>query len=116
MRNRNQIVRLVPEDWSVHWKFGGVDSDFELTDPNWNGFQMQHDVHDLGDGNILLLTTPLSIKMGFLSRALGNSTGHNRVFGRKSLAICTSRGSLRPISRKPIRLENGNTLIGWGTA
>ena len=53
-RNRSQIVRLWPDDWSIHWKLGGADGDFMLADGDWDGFARQHDVHDLGDGRILL--------------------------------------------------------------
>ena len=69
-RNRNQIVRLRPDDWSIHWKLGGEDGDFTLTDPGWNGFHVQHDVHDLGNGRILLFDNGIFNNNGFLSRAL----------------------------------------------
>ena len=115
-RNRDQIVRLRPEDWSVHWKLGGADSDFVLSDPGWDGFQVQHDVHDLGDGRILLFDNHTFNTEGYLSRALelaldtANFTAQNVwQFAHPSGLYASAQGSA-------IRLENGNTLIGWGTA
>ena len=70
LRNRSQIVRLRPEDWSIHWKLGGAENQFVLNDPGWNGFNVQHDVHDLGDGRILLFDNGIYNQQGYLSRAL----------------------------------------------
>lgn len=115
-RNRSQIVRLRPDDWSVHWKLGGVETDFVLDDPGWEGFHVQHDVHDLGDGRILLFDNNIFTQSEYLSRALEleldtvNFTAQ-RVwhFAHPDLVYGAAQGSA-------IRLDNGNTLIGWGTA
>ena len=116
MRNRNQIVRLRPGDWSIHWKLGGEDNDFSLNDPGWNGFHLQHDVHDVGNGRILMFDNGVLDNNGFLSRALElaldtvNFTAQNAwQFAHPSDIYAAAQGSA-------IRLENGNTLIGWGTA
>ena len=115
-RNRSQIVRLRPDDWSVHWKLGGVQNQFSITDPGWNGFNVQHDVHDLGDGRILLFDNGIYNTNGFLSRALElqldtvNFTAETVwQFNHPEDVYAAAQGSA-------IRLENGNTLIGWGTA
>ena len=116
IRNRNQIVRLRPDDWSIHWKLGGEDSDFSLNDPGWDGFHLQHDVHDVGNGRILMFDNGVLDNNGFLSRALElaldtvNFTAQNAwQFAHPSDIYAAAQGSA-------IRLENGNTLIGWGTA
>jgi hypothetical protein len=115
-RNRSQIVRLRPDDWSVHWKLGGVENQFEITDPVWNGFNVQHDVHDLGEGRILLFDNAIFNQNGYLSRALElqldtvNFTAENVwQFNHPDGVYGAAQGSA-------IRLDNGNTLIGWGTA
>ena len=115
-RNRSQIVRLRPDDWSVHWKLGGVENQFDITDPGWDGFYVQHDVHDLGDGRILLFDNAIFNQNGYLSRALElqldtvNFTAENVwQFNHPAGVYGAAQGSA-------IRLENGNTLIGWGTA
>ncbi|MGB1384190.1 MAG: arylsulfotransferase family protein [Flavobacteriales bacterium] len=115
-RNRSQIVRLRPEDWSIHWKLGGAENQFVMDDPGWNGFNVQHDVHDLADGRILLFDNGIFNEEGFLSRALEleldtlNFTAENVwQFAHPDAVYGAAQGSA-------IRLENGNTLIGWGTA
>ena len=115
-RNRSQIIRLRPEDWSIHWKLGGFDSDFEISDPGWEGFRVQHDAHDLGDGHILMFDNGSFNNDGFLSRALElhldtvNFTAENVwQFAHPDNVYASAQGSA-------IRLDNGNTLIAWGTA
>ena len=114
-RNRSQIVRLWPEDWSVHWKLGGVDSDFVLADGDWDGFARQHDVHDLGDGRILLFdngnggpearSRALELELDTVAWTAVNAWQ----FDHPDQVYAGAQGSA-------IRLNNGNTLIAWGTA
>lgn len=117
MRSRSQIVRLRPDDWSIHWKLGGPDSDFSLDDPIWGGFVAQHDVHDLGDGHILLFDNQVFDPDGEVtSRALelvldtvGFSATRTWQFAHPEGVYSPSQGSAK-------RLDNGNTLIAWGTS
>ena len=37
----------------------------DLTDPQWEGFYKQHDVHDLGEGKILLFDNGTSMLRAF---------------------------------------------------
>lgn len=115
-RNRNQIVRLRPDDWSIHWKLGGEDGDFMLTDPGWNGFHVQHDVHDLGNGRILLFDNGIFNNSGFLSRALELTLDTVNFTAQNSWQFAHPSGIYAAAQGSAIRLENGNTLIGWGTA
>lgn len=115
-RNRSQIVRLRPEDWSVHWKLGGADGEFALDDPDWGGFARQHDVHDLGGGRILLFDNGTFSGDGNHSRALeleldtmAFQATNVWQFDHPEQIYSGAQGSA-------IRMENGNTLIGWGTA
>jgi hypothetical protein len=114
-RNRSQIVRLWPNDWSVHWKLGGPDSDFVLTDGDWGGFARQHDVHDLGDGRILLFdngnggvesrSRALELQLDTIAWTAENAWQ----FDHPDEVNAGAQGSA-------IRLDNDNTLIAWGTA
>jgi hypothetical protein len=115
-RNRSQIVRLRPEDWSIHWKLGGEENMFELTDPEWEGFNMQHDAHDLGDGRILLFDNALFNENGTLSRALELALDTVNFTAERVWQFAHPEGVYGAAQGSAIRLENGNTLIGWGTA
>ena len=115
-RNRDQIVRLRPDDWSIHWKLGGEDSDFVLTDPGWNGFHVQHDVHDVGNGRILLFDNGIFNNNGYLSRALEIALDTVNFTAQNVWQFAHPSGIYAPAQGSAIRLENGNTLIGWGTA
>lgn len=116
MRHRDQIVRLRPDDWSVHWKLGGIDSDFDLTDPQWEGFHQQHDVHDLGEGRILLFDNGVFNADGFLSRAMEIQLDTTQFLAERVWQFAHPEGLYAPSQGSSIRLDNGNTLIGWGTA
>ena len=116
MRHRDQIVRLHPEDWSIHWKLGGLDGDFEFDDPQWNGFRTQHDVHDLGEGRILLFDNGTFNQEGFLSRALEIELDTVAFTAENVWQFAHPEGIYAPSQGSSIRLDNGNTLISWGTA
>lgn len=115
-RNRSQIVRLRPNDWSVHWKLGGVENQFELSDPGWNGFNVQHDVHDLGEGRILLFDNGIYNTNGYLSRALELQLDTVNFTAENVWQFAHPDGVYGAAQGSAIRLDNGNTLIGWGTA
>ena len=115
-RNRNQIVRLRPDDWTIHWKLGGVDSDFVLTDPMWEGFHVQHDVHDLGEGRILMFDNGIFSANGTLSRALELQLDTVNFTAENVWQYAHPDGVYAPAQGSALRLENGNTLIAWGTA
>ena len=115
-RNRSQIVRLRPDDWSVHWILGGPLNQFEITDPGWNGFNVQHDVHDLGEGRILLFDNGIYNQSGYLSRALELELDTVNFTAENVWQFNHPEGVYGAAQGSAIRLENGNTLIGWGTA
>ena len=115
-RNGDQIVRLRPDDWSIHWKLGGPDTEFELTDPGWEGFHVQHDVHDLGNNRILLFDNGIFNANGYLSRALELELDTVNFTATNVWQFAHPSGVYAPAQGSAIRLANGNTLIGWGTA
>ena len=115
-RNRSQIVRLRPDDWSVHWKLGGAENQFVINDPGWQGFNVQHDVHDLGNGRILLFDNGIYNDNGYLSRALELQLDTVNFFAENVWQFAHPNGVYGAAQGSAIRLANGNTLIGWGTA
>ena len=115
-RNRSQIVRLRPDDWSVHWKLGGVDTDFVLDDPGWEGFHVQHDVHDLGDGRILLFDNNIFTETEYLSRALELELDTVNFTAQRVWHFAHPESVYGAAQGSDLRLDTGNTLIGWGTA
>lgn len=115
-RNRSQIVRLRPEDWTVHWKFGGSENQFVTTDPGWNGFNYQHDVHPLDGGRILFFDNGIYNENGYLSRAVEFHLDTVNFVAENVWHFSHPDGVYGAAQGSAIRLDNGNTLIGWGTA
>ena len=116
-RNISTIARLSPADWSIDWKLGGYDNDFQIDDPEWGSFLNQHDVNDIGGNRILLFDN---------STSNGNQPGYSRVveYEVDTVAMTATRGwsyshpdeIYAPAQGSVERLENGNTLIAWGNA
>ena len=86
-----------------------------LADGDWDGFARQHDVHDLGDGRILLFdngnggpearSRALELELDTVAWTAVNAWQ----FDHPDQVYAGAQGSA-------IRLNNGNTLIAWGTA
>ena len=116
-RNISTIARLSPTDWSIDWKLGSYENDFQIDDPEWGSFLNQHDVNDIGGNRILLFDNNTST---------GNQPGYSRVveYEIDTVAMTATRGwsyshpdeIYAPAQGSVERLENGNTLIAWGNA
>ena len=117
-RNISTIVRLSPIDWSIDWKLGEYENDFQIDDPDWGSFFKQHDVNDIGGNRILLFDNNLS--------NFWNQPGYSRVveYELDTVAMTATRvwsyshpdEIYTPAQGSVQRLENGNTLIAWGNA
>ena len=81
-----------------------------------NGFHVQHDVHDVGNGRILLFDNGIFNNNGYLSRALEIALDTVNFTAQNVWQFAHPSGIYAPAQGSAIRLENGNTLIGWGTA
>jgi hypothetical protein len=120
-RSMCDVVKINAETGEIMWRLGGENNQFTfINDPIAVGFQFQHDARRLPNGNILLFNNgnylPVqesSAKEYEIDEVNMTATlvwsythpwvnnGATPVFGRAS-------GSAQ-------RLNNGNTLIGWGT-
>ena len=116
-RNISTVARLNPTDWSIDWKLGAYENNFQLDDPDWGGFLNQHDVNDIGGNRILLFDNSVSS---------GSQPGYSRVveYELDTIEMTATRvwsyshpnEIYSPAQGSVERLENGNTLIAWGTA
>ena len=116
-RNINTVARLNPTDWSIDWKLGTYENNFQIDDPDWGGFLKQHDVNDIGGNHILLFDNSVSS---------GIQPGYSRVveYELDTIAMTATRvwsyshpsEIYSPAQGSVERLENGNTLIAWGNA
>lgn len=117
LRNRNQIVSLSPDLRSIEWQLGGPGSDYSF--PNAaDRFYRQHTATQLANGNILLFDNGLERpeeEGGAYSRAL-----ELRLDGKRGTAVKVWEYRAEPdlfaaIRSSAYRLENGNTLVNFGS-
>lgn len=117
LRNRNQIVSLSPDLRSIEWQLGGPGSDYSFPKAG-DRFYRQHTATQLANGNILLFDNGLErpeSEGGAYSRAL-----ELRLDGERGTAVKVWEYRAEPdlfaaIRSSAYRLENGNTLVNFGS-
>ena len=114
LRNMDMVVMIDRQTDEVLWRLGGPESDFAFSDAS-DVFSQQHDAQMLNDHRILLFDNGVSGVNGF---ARGVEYELDFEQGTVTLidswphpdgAVASSQGSVQ-------RLEDGGTLIGWGSA
>jgi hypothetical protein len=114
LRHLSQIIKVNANTREIMWKLGGRDSDFRFVNDRFNGISFQHGGRELPNGHIL---------------AFDNGTGHIPPTSRAveyelDLQNRTATLAFEYVNNPPIyswamgftqRLENGNTLITYGT-
>lgn len=114
LRNMDMVVMIDHESGELLWKLGGPLSDFEFASPQ-DFFHQQHDAQMLSENRILLFDNSTN---GVLQVARGAEYELNLEAGTATLVDswphpdgnnASSQGSIQ-------RLDDGGTLIGWGTA
>lgn len=114
LRNMDMVVMIDRQTDEVLWRLGGPESDFAFSNAS-DVFSQQHDAQMLNDHRILLFDNGLSGANGF---ARGVEYELDFEQGTVTLIdswphpdgeVASSQGSVQ-------RLEDGGTLIGWGSA
>jgi hypothetical protein len=111
----NEIDKIDAHSGEILWRFGGRHSDFVVDGDPLGGFQGQHSVRELSNGNLLLFDNragPDPLASRAVEYHLDHATGTARmVWEFRPDPPITSRimGSVQ-------RLANGRTVIGFGVA
>ena len=111
----NEIDKIDAQSGEILWRFGGRHSDFVVDSDPLGGFQGQHSVRELSNGNLLLFDNrggPDPLASRAVEYQLDHETGTARmVWEFRPDPQITSRimGSVQ-------RLVNTKTLIGFGVA
>jgi len=114
LRHFSQIIKVNANTGEIIWKLGGRDSDFRFVNDPFNGISFQHGGRELPNGHILLFD---------------NGNGHVPPTSRAveyelDLQNKTATLAFQYVNNPRIyafamgftqRLENGNTLITYGT-
>ena len=109
-RHFNEITKIDRQADTIIWRLGGPNNDFTFVDDP--GFFWQHDIRRLPNGNITLFDNSRpgahpgrGVEYALDESQLIATPVWSRSFG--PAAYSTAMGNMQ-------RLEDGNTLIGWG--
>ena len=115
-RERNQVVSLSADSWTIEWQLHGPDSDYEFPNPN-DRFYGPHTAAQLDDGNVLLFDNGLrrpDAEGGAYSRALELRLDEAAGTAVKVWEYRPTPDIYSPRASSAYRLSNGNTLINFG--
>ena len=116
LRRRNQVVSLSP-DYEIEWQLFGPHSDYEFPDPA-DRFYRQHTASQLANGNVLLFDNGNErpqAEGGEYSRALELRLDDAAGTATKVWEYRPDPDIYAPIVSSAYRLDNGNTLVNFGT-
>tara|TARA_B100000003_G_scaffold163246_1_gene149209 strand:+ start:61 stop:1341 length:1281 start_codon:yes stop_codon:yes gene_type:complete len=112
-RLSSEVIKIDRQTGETIWHMGGPLNEFTFINDPYGGFQKQHDVRRLDNGNITLYDNG-NTHLIPLSRALEYSINENEKtaelvwsFSHPENLVGVSMGSVQ-------RLSNNNTLISWG--
>lgn len=114
MRSMDMVVLIDRNSGGLVWQLGGPESDFVFTDEN-GAFAQQHDPHLLEGSRILLFDNATGSEPQ-ISRGVEYQMDHDAGTATLLATWPHPDGSFAPSQGSIQRLEDGGTLIGWGTA
>ena len=117
LRGISQVVKIDRSTGQILWKFGGRENQFEITNDPYIGACWQHDVSRLDNGNILIFDN------GRQCLPFDSREEYTRITEYKLDEVNRQAELVWSYQQDDFyaaalgsaeRLENGNTLIGWG--
>jgi hypothetical protein len=113
-RHMDEVTKISRETGEIIWRWGGKNNEFTFVNDSL-GFSHQHDVRRLPNGNITMFDNGNFHTPSF-SRALEYRLDEDRKIAELVWEYRDSPDLYGAATGSVQRLENGNTLIGWGTA
>lgn len=117
-RRFDELIKIDYETGEIIWRMGGIHSrnnQFEFIDDPLNGFTGQHHVQVLSNGNILLFDNGKASE-DHPARAVEYRIDEDNLVARLVWSFTDVDGRSSNAMGSVQRLDNGNTLIGWGVA
>ena len=113
LRNMDKVVRINRQTGQVVWTLGGALSNFTFSDPT-TLFRHPHDAQFTASGNLLLFDNGTG-KEPLVSRGVEYSLDLETAQATQVQQWLHPNGNYASSQGSVQRLENGGTLIGWGT-
>jgi len=115
VRHLDQVLKIDSSTGAILWKLGGLGSDFQFVGDSLNGFSMQHGVRELPNKNILMFDNgdehapPLSRAVEYQLDLMNRTATLVWEYRAPPALYGMAMGFAQ-------RLQNGNTLIAYGSA
>jgi hypothetical protein len=110
-RNTSDIIKINRQTGDIIWRLGGKANEFNFT--NDVGFANQHDIRRLANGHITLFDNG-NMHVPVYSRAIEYAINEQTKEVTRSWQYPEDTSLFSPFMGSAQRLENGNTIIGWG--
>jgi hypothetical protein len=117
LRNLDQVVAIAPDFKSILWRLGGPGGEFTFTNPT-DKFYRPHSVVALPNGNVLLFDNGNhrpGEEGGEYSRGIELALDMDNMTVRKVWEYRLPGGLFAACCSNVTRLENGNTLVMFGS-
>lgn len=114
IRHYDCLYRIDRDSGDIEWRFGGpncANNDFEISGDPFDGPSHQHDATLLDNGNLLMFDNG-NLREDPVSRVVEYAIDEDAKTAE--LVWSYDDGRYTAIMGSAERLENGNTLIGWG--
>lgn len=110
----HEVFSITPDFRSLEWRLGGPASSFEVEDDALEAGQ--HTAAEVAPGRVLLFDNGLDRPAGLFSRALEMELDEDAGVARVAWQFRPAPDIYAPIISSARRLENGNTVVGFGVA
>ena len=111
-RAMNEVTKIDRTTGDIIWRFGGKNNQFTFTNEA-DAFSMPHDIRVLKNGNYTLFDNGNTREPQF-SRAIEYKLDTENMTATKVWEYCGDSTIYTSIKGSTQRLENGNTIIGYG--
>jgi hypothetical protein len=114
-RHLDEITKINRNTGEMIWRLGGLQNQFTFINDPYNGFHYQHDIRRLANGNITLFdngnfhTPPFSRAVEYALDEVSKTATLVWEYRNSPDIYGFAMGNVQ-------RLDNGNTLICWGSA
>ncbi len=114
-RNSDMVLKIDSQTGDVLWRFGGKNNEFTITGDPLNGFSHQHGIRRLDNGNVILFDNG-NLHNPPVSRAVEYRIDESSKTAEMVWEYRHDPDLFGFALGFADRLENGNTLINFGTA
>ncbi len=113
-RSLSEITKIDRITTETIWRFGGTQNEFEITDPGFGSFSMQHDIRALPNGNYMLFDNGNGHDPQ-ISRAVEYVIDEELMEAQRVWQFIHPEEIYAQSKGNAQRLPNGNSVINYGS-